>query len=158
MLTENDIEKEKRAERRMRYSFNAEQIDTVKRHQWDMTHYALLIFAGIVGITTLIIDKKLFCTKYYILIGIGLMILDTYILAFIIYMLWIYQHNLMSNRHTTIELETTFETRYEIRKNAPIPINYFSYWFQGGILFSFKLSIILGWGFSMLYVFRKLIN
>jgi hypothetical protein len=86
MLTKIDIEKEKRAENRMRYSFNATQIDTIKSHQWNMTYYALLVFAGIVGITTLIIDKKLFCQKYFILFGIGLMILDTYILVFIIYM------------------------------------------------------------------------
>lgn len=88
MLSHVDIEKEKKSERRIRYLFNAAQIDTIKRHQWNITHYALLIFAGIVGMTSLIVEN--IPEKYLVYLGIGLIILDIYILIFIINMLCIY--------------------------------------------------------------------
>jgi Na+/H+-dicarboxylate symporter len=157
MLTKDDLEKERRSEYRMRYQFIAAQIDTIKRHQWDMTHYALLMFAGIVGITTLIQEKNLVGCNLYLPFGILLWILDTYILVFIIYMMCRYQRNLVANRRDSIALENKFETCIEIRKET-IPSNYFNFTYQGEILFTFIFSIFLGYGFSMLYVFRKLIN
>jgi len=78
-------------------------------------------------------------------------------LAFIIYMFWVYQKCLISNRRLTIELEEKFVTYEDIRK-LPIPKRYFKYWFQGHILITFKLSIVLGYVFSMWYIFEKLIR
>jgi hypothetical protein len=155
MLSDNDIEQEIRAERRMSYQFLANQIDAIKSHQWSITHYGLLVFAGIVGITTILGDNT---NKPNLLLSIMLWVLCTYILVFIIYMLYKYQINLRDNRRESIELETTFERRYKIREKAHIPLRYFNYWYQGQILFSFKLSLVLGWGFTMWYIYSILIN
>jgi len=152
----SDTEKEENAENRMRYQFLAHQIDNYKSQQWSMTYYALLVFAGIIGITT-ILHKELCGVDYLIYLGIIIAILLTFILAFIIYMFWVYQKCLISNRRLTIELEEKFVTYEDIRK-LPIPKRYFKYWFQGHILITFKLSIVLGYVFSMWYIFEKLIR
>ena len=76
-------EREGNAENRMRYQFLAQQIDNYKSQQWSMTYYALLVFAGIVGITT-ILHKELCGKDYLIYLGIILAIILTFILAFVI--------------------------------------------------------------------------
>ncbi len=162
MLNKDDLEKEKRAERRMRYPFNATQIDTIKRHQWDMTHYALLVFAGITGITTLLynnlFEKKEIYEQYRLPLAITLIVISTYILIFIFRMLILYQRNLVFNRRESIRIEKEFETVSDIRREN-IPPRYFNYWYQGEILFTFKLSIVIGYSFSVWYIiFKLLIN
>ena len=86
-LSDKETEKEANAENRMRYQFLAQQIDTIKGLQWSITYYALLVFAGIVGIVTLIYKNLKYDPKVYLFLSIGLFILATFILVFIIYMI-----------------------------------------------------------------------
>jgi len=85
MANEEDLEKEERAERRMRYQFLAQQIDTIKGHQWSMTYYALLVFAGIVGITKLVSIN--FNQDWHKCFGIFLILISAFTCGFIIFLM-----------------------------------------------------------------------
>ena len=151
MANIDDIEKEERAERRMRYQFLAQQIDTIKGHHWAMTYYALLVFAGIVGITKLVSNS--FNQKVHICIGIFLILISAFTCIFIIFLLSKYQRCLMANRNNSITIENTFYTEEEFRSStSTIPEKYFQFWYQGYILGSLIVSIVLGFIFSIAYI------
>jgi len=145
----SDVEKEKRAERRVNYANRTNDMRQIKGQQWLIVYYCLLLFAGIVGLTSVL--DKIEGVKNWNEIGALLLIMALLIPFFGIFAIYKNQKILKADRIETLAIEHKFYTGAEYHKKSISPF-YVTYWFHWQYWLPFKVSIIIGAIFTIFFL------
>jgi hypothetical protein len=143
----DDIEKESRAERLVNYANRTNDMRQLKTQQWVIVSYSLSLFAGIIGISSIVPNIK-------DLGGFLLVVMAIIVFCFSIFALIVNQGILTKNRVETIEMEKKFFTKLEYHKKRIKP-TYVTYWFHWQYWLTFKISIVIGIILTIWYMRRK---
>lgn len=147
-------EMESREERLTNYSNRTNDMRQMKNKQWLIVYYCSLIYAGIIGISFTIQEPKVYETNVLSnnnLIGALFLVIAIFVPIFGIYAICRNQNILKANRIETLKMEHNFHTGSEYHREK-IPPLYVTYWFHWQYWLLFKVTILLGSLFSIVFL------